>query len=88
MMALVTGAAGFFGFHLARRFLEHGHAVVGLDGMADCCDVKLKERRLAILSGHSGVVFHREVIEDEGAVSPIFAAHRQEQMAERESAIL
>ncbi len=43
---LVTGAAGFIGYHLAARLLEEGDAVVGLDNMNDYYDVSLKEARL------------------------------------------
>jgi len=43
MRCLVTGTAGFIGFHLAKRLLEQGHEVVGVDGMTAYYDVKLKE---------------------------------------------
>lgn len=49
MRYLVTGTAGFIGFHLARRLLEDGHTVVGFDGMTDYYDVALKRKRHAIL---------------------------------------
>ncbi|WP_039852651.1 NAD-dependent epimerase [Hylemonella gracilis] len=47
---LITGTAGFIGFHLARRLLQEGHSVVGFDGMTKYYDPRLKERRHAILS--------------------------------------
>ncbi len=50
MRFLITGTAGFIGFHLARRLLADGHAVVGFDGMTDYYDLKLKEARHAVLS--------------------------------------
>ena len=50
MRFLITGSAGFIGFHLARRLLAEGHAVVGFDGMTDYYDLKLKEARHAVLS--------------------------------------
>ena len=46
---LVTGAAGFIGFHLSKRLIDQGYEVIGLDNMNDYYDVGLKESRLAIL---------------------------------------
>ncbi len=48
-MILITGTAGFIGFHLAKKLLESGHSVVGLDNINDYYDVNLKEARLKIL---------------------------------------
>ena len=50
---LITGTAGFIGFHLARRLLQEGHSVVGFDGMTKYYDPRLKERRHAILNEFS-----------------------------------
>ena len=47
---LVTGAAGFIGFYLAKRLLEQGKTVIGIDNVNDYYDVRLKEFRLDILS--------------------------------------
>ena len=49
MKFLVTGAAGFIGFHTCKRLLEAGHEVVGLDNMNDYYDVNLKQARLDLL---------------------------------------
>ena len=54
MRYLITGTAGFIGFHLAKRLLMAGHAVTGFDGMTPYYDVRLKQQRHAILSGYDG----------------------------------
>ncbi|EPJ4701920.1 NAD-dependent epimerase/dehydratase family protein, partial [Klebsiella pneumoniae] len=46
MKFLITGAAGFIGFHIAQRLLNEGHDVVGIDNMNDYYDVSLKQARL------------------------------------------
>ena len=51
---LVTGAAGFIGFHLSKRLIEEGHHVIGLDSINDYYDVKLKKARLKILDDIDG----------------------------------
>jgi len=56
---LVTGAAGFIGFGLARRLLEGGRAVVGVDSVNSYYDPALKEARLAILRRSKNFTFHR-----------------------------
>ena len=50
---LITGTAGFIGFHLAKLLLKHGFQVYGYDGITDYYDVKLKNRRL----NHDGLYF-------------------------------
>lgn len=57
MHVLVTGAAGFIGFHLSRRLLAEGHTVVGLDNLNDYYSVQLKRDRLALLEDHRGFSF-------------------------------
>lgn len=54
MRFLITGTAGFIGFHLARRLLDDGHFVVGFDGMTPYYDVRLKEARHALLERSNG----------------------------------
>ncbi|HUZ14189.1 MAG TPA: NAD-dependent epimerase/dehydratase family protein [Caulobacteraceae bacterium] len=64
MRILVTGAAGFIGFHLARRLLDDGHTVAGVDGMTPYYDPALKQARLAILEAHEGFSFEAAMLED------------------------
>ncbi|HUG89669.1 MAG TPA: NAD-dependent epimerase [Planctomycetaceae bacterium] len=70
---LVTGAAGFIGYHASRRLAERGERVVGLDNLNDYYDVRLKEDRLAQLAGLGGFTFHRLDLSDRGGMSALFA---------------
>jgi UDP-glucuronate 4-epimerase len=56
---LITGAAGFIGFGLARRILENGRSVVGVDSVNSYYDPALKEARLAVLRQFRNFTFHR-----------------------------
>ncbi len=69
---LVTGAAGFIGMHVARRLLDRGDFVVGLDNMNDYYEVSLKEARLAQLAGHAHFAFHRADLADAAALARVF----------------
>lgn len=64
---LITGAAGFIGYHLARRLLEDGHRVTGIDGMTPYYDTSLKHKRLAMLTGLDGFRFVEAMLEDAGS---------------------
>lgn len=74
MHVLVTGAAGFIGFHLSRRLAEAGHTVVGLDNLNDYYDVRLKEDRLTQLEGTRGFRFVRGDLADDAAMDTLFVA--------------
>jgi len=76
MRCLVTGTAGFIGFHLARRLLAGGHAVAGVDSMTPYYDVTLKQRREAILGDSPDFTNHRLALEDTAGVGAIFAEFR------------
>ena len=73
---LVTGAAGFIGFHTARRLMDEGHDVVGLDSLNGYYDPALKRARLNLLQEHSRFVFVQGDIADRSAMSALFAEYR------------
>ncbi|HQG13859.1 MAG TPA: NAD-dependent epimerase [bacterium] len=72
---LVTGAAGFIGFHITKRLLSEGHDVVGIDNLNDYYDVTLKESRLAILSKDEKFEFLKMDLADRGAMEKLFNEH-------------
>ena len=76
MSILLTGAAGFIGFHVAKALLERGDRVVGIDNLNDYYDVRLKEARLALLSAYSGFVFTKLDVADREGVFELVASHQ------------
>ena len=72
---LVTGAAGFIGFHTAKKLLDRGDQVVGLDIVNDYYQVSLKQDRLAQLEGRDGFQFAKVALEDRDAMSGVFDTH-------------
>lgn len=73
---LITGTAGFIGFHLAKRLLSLGASVCGIDNLNDYYDVSLKEARLAILEKELVFTFVRGDLADEAAVTKLFEDFR------------
>lgn len=69
---LVTGAAGFIGFHVAKQLLGRGDCVVGIDNLNDYYDVSLKEDRLTQLDGCDGFQFIRIGVEDRSGMQRLF----------------
>ena len=80
MPILVTGTAGFIGYHLAERLLARGDTVVGLDVLNDYYDVRLKEARLARLTPHPSYRHERVDLTDRREVERVFAKHRPERV--------
>jgi UDP-glucuronate 4-epimerase len=69
MRFLITGTAGFVGFHLARRLLADGHQVTGFDGMTPYYDVQLKRDRHGVLEANEGFHAHVAMLEDMDALT-------------------
>ena len=80
MPTLVTGTAGFIGYHLAERLLARGDDVVGLDVLNDYYDVRLKEARLARLTPHPNYHHERVELTDRPQVERVFTEHRPERV--------
>ena len=80
MKILVTGAAGFIGYHTALRLLERGDEVTGVDNLNDYYDVSLKEARLARLRAHDGFRFEQIDIADRDRMTELFARLRPERV--------
>ena len=72
MKILVTGAAGFIGFHVCKRLLERGEQVTGIDNLNDYYDVSLKRARLAMLEPYEGFTFVKVDIADRSAMEKLF----------------
>jgi UDP-glucuronate 4-epimerase len=71
---LITGTAGFIGHNLAKRLLEAGHAVLGVDSLTNYYDVSLKTARLSTLAGHSEFTASETALEDFAGLSAVFDA--------------
>ena len=72
---LITGAAGFIGFHLCDLLSRKGYHVIGVDNVNDYYDVKLKEDRIKVLSKHPSFLFQRIDISDNERMQKLFAEH-------------
>ena len=80
MRVLVTGAAGFIGYHTAKALLERGEEVVGLDNLNTYYDVNLKEARLNQLQGRQGFTFHKLDLADRAGMERLFAEGRPQRV--------
>lgn len=73
---LVTGAAGFIGYHLSKSLLDDGYTVVGIDNLNDYYDVRLKEHRLSKLNAYTDFRFIKGDISDKTLIDGIFAEEK------------
>ena len=80
MKILITGAAGFIGFHIAERLLAQGHAVVGLDNLNDYYEVSLKRARLARIESRPNFRFIQLDLADRAAMAELFAREKFERV--------
>ena len=76
MKFLVTGSAGFIGFHVSERLLAAGHQVIGIDNLNDYYDVNLKQARLDLLAPHSSFRFDKIDLADRNAMAELFAKEK------------
>ena len=72
MKILVTGAAGFIGYHVSKRLLESDYEVVGLDNINDYYAINLKKDRLKNLEDYKRFVFYDNNLEDKDAIDQLF----------------
>ncbi|HTZ36311.1 MAG TPA: NAD-dependent epimerase/dehydratase family protein [Stellaceae bacterium] len=75
MTLLITGSAGFIGYHLAERMLQSGERVVGIDNLNAYYDVRLKQARLARLEAHPNFTFHQLDVADYDGVVALVESH-------------
>lgn len=73
MKILVTGAAGFIGYHVSRRLLADGYQVIGIDNLGDYYDVSLKRARLEGLFAYDAFCFHKIDLSDRQSIASLFA---------------
>ena len=73
---LITGGAGFIGFHLSNLLLDKGYQVIGIDNLNDYYDIRIKEGRLVILQARENYTFYKIDIKDKEDVDNLFKVHR------------
>jgi UDP-glucuronate 4-epimerase len=76
MKLLITGAAGFIGFHLSKKLLEEDYQVIGIDNLNDYYDPGLKKARLEILCSHNNFSFHKVDLKDKAEIDNIFETYK------------
>jgi UDP-glucuronate 4-epimerase len=80
MNILVTGAAGFIGFHLSKRLLEEGHSVTGLDNLNEYYDIRLKRDRLKLLDSKGEFLFIKLDLADRAGMESLFSENSFERV--------
>ncbi|MFY7697319.1 MAG: NAD-dependent epimerase [Legionella sp.] len=80
MRLLVTGAAGFIGFHVAKERLQQGDVVIGIDNLNDYYDVGLKQARLSQLRLFPNFIFYQADICDLSVIDKVFANHKPQRV--------
>ncbi|ETO92974.1 NAD-dependent epimerase [Legionella oakridgensis] len=80
MQLLITGSAGFIGYHLAQKRLQQGDVVIGVDNLNDYYDVRLKLARLEQLQRHKNFIFYKANISDAKEVDKIFSNHQPQRV--------
>ncbi|OON99167.1 MAG: hypothetical protein ATN35_01965 [Epulopiscium sp. Nele67-Bin004] len=75
---LITGVAGFIGFHLSKYLLKQGCKVIGIDNINDYYDIKIKEARLNMLFDYANFVFYKQDIKYAYKLNSVFEKHRPE----------
>ncbi|AHG18283.1 protein CapI [Chania multitudinisentens RB-25] len=80
MKFLVTGAAGFIGYHVVERLLAAGHQVIGIDNLNDYYDISLKQARLDLLIEKSAFQFIKLDLADSGGIARLFVEHQFERV--------
>jgi UDP-glucuronate 4-epimerase len=78
MRFVITGTAGFIGFHLARRLIAEGHVVTGIDGMTTYYDIGLKKARVALLQASNLFQHHEFMLEDTARLNQVVEAAQPE----------
>jgi UDP-glucuronate 4-epimerase len=76
MKILITGAAGFIGFHLSKKLLDQSYQIIGIDNLNDYYDPSLKHSRLEILGKYNNFNFHKVDLKDKAAVDNIFETYQ------------
>ena len=76
MKILITGAAGFIGFHLSKKLLDQSYQIIGIDNLNDYYNPSLKQSRLEILGKYNNFNFHKVDLKDKAAVDNIFETYQ------------